>query len=60
MSDEAYFKLMRYERYGMLILLVLVATNILGQPLQTVTEAAFKFLLPFAEWGYDLSCILFY
>ena len=60
MSDEAYLKLMRYERYGMLILLVLVATNILGQPLQTVTEAAFKFLLPFAEWGYDLSCILFY
>ena len=60
MSDEAYFKLMRYERYGMLILLVLVATNILGQPLQTVTEAVFKFLLPFAEWGYDLSCILFY
>ena len=60
MSDEAYLKLMRYERYGMLLLLVLVATNVLGQPLQTVTQAVFKFLFSFAEWGYDLSSILFY
>ena len=60
MSDEAYLKLMRYERYGMLLLLVLIATDVLADPLQTVTGAAFKFLFAFAEWGYDLSSILFY
>lgn len=60
MSDEAYLKLMRYERYGMLLLLVLIATNVLANPLKTVTGAAFKFLFAFAEWGYDLSSILFY
>lgn len=60
MSDESYFKLMHYERYGMILLLVLVASDVLGAPLQTVTQAAFKFLFVFAEWGYDLSSILFY
>ncbi len=60
MSDEGYMKLMRYERYGMLLLLVLIATDVLADPLQTVTGAAFKFLFAFAEWGYDLSSILFY
>lgn len=60
MSDEAYLKLMRYERYGMILLLILIATDILAKPLQTVTGAVFKFLFVFAEWGYDLSSILFY
>lgn len=60
MSDRAYFKLMRYERYGMLLMLALVATGVLGTPLRTVTETVFKFLFSFAEWGYDLSGMLFY
>ena len=50
----AYAKLMRYERYGMILLLVLVATGVLGKPLTTVTEAAFDKLFVFAEWGYEL------
>ena len=54
MSDEKYYKLMRYERYGMILLLVLVATGVLGKPLTTVTEAAFDKLFVFAEWGYEL------
>lgn len=45
---------MRYERYGMILLLVLVATGVLGKPLTTVTEAAFDKLFVFAEWGYEL------
>ena len=60
MSDESYYKLMRYERYGMIILLVLIASDVLGAPLQTVTQAVFKFLFAFAEWGFSLSSILFY
>ena len=38
LPDAAYAKLMRYERYGMILLLVLVATGVLGKPLTTVTE----------------------
>ena len=54
LSDKAYLWLMRYERYGMILLLVLVATGVLGKPLTTVTEAAFDKLFVFAEWGYEL------
>ena len=36
--DKAYFTLLRYERYGMGILIVLVATGVLGEPLSNVTE----------------------
>ena len=60
MSDESYYKLMRYEHYGMIILLVLIASDVLGAPLQMVTQAVFKFLFAFAEWGFSLSRILFY
>ena len=60
MSDEKYYKLMRYEHYGMIILLVLIASDVLGAPLQMVTQAVFKFLFAFAEWGFSLSRILFY
>ena len=54
LPDDGYGKLMRYERYGMILLLVLVATGVLGKPLTTVTEAAFDKLFVFAEWGYEL------
>ena len=59
MSDEAYEKLMRYERYGMILLLILVATNLLGNPLQKVTSALFDKLFIFAEWGFDLFAAVF-
>ena len=49
-----YETLMRYERYGMILLLALVATGVLGRPLSTVTQAAFNKLFIIAEWGYDL------
>ena len=49
-----YDTLMRYERYGMILLLVLVASGVLGRPLSTVTQAAFNKLFIFAEWGYML------
>jgi Zn-dependent protease len=41
LSDNNYYKLMRYERYGMLALLVLVSTGVLGKPLDSAISAAF-------------------
>ena len=60
MSDEGYMKLMRYERYGMLLLLVLIVTEVLGNPLYAATEFVFDKLFIFAEWGSALSASLFY
>lgn len=54
MSDESYMKLMRYERYGMVVLLILVATDVLGNPLYTVTQFVFQKLFVFADWGFAL------
>ena len=52
--DESYFKLMRYERYGMILLLVLVSTKILGGPLSTATSWLFDKFSVFAELGFRL------
>ena len=60
MSDKSYMKLMRYERYGMLLLLVLIVTDVLGNPLYAVTQFVFDKLFFFAEWGSALSVSLFY
>ena len=54
LPERHYATLMRYERYGMLLLLALVATGVLGRPLSDVTQAAFNKLFIFAEWGYGL------
>ena len=49
--DENYFKLMRYERYGMILLLVLVSTKVLGGPLSTATSWLFDKLFVLARLG---------
>lgn len=40
--DRAYMMLMRYERYGMLLLMVLLSTGILSTPLGEVTNYIFS------------------
>ena len=44
LPDSAYLKLMRFERYGMVILMLLVATGIGGDGLSRVIETVFFFL----------------
>ena len=60
MSDERYYKLMRYEKYGAIIMFLLVATGILGKPLSDVIDWAFSAMLPVAQGGCDLIYYLFY
>ena len=55
LSREKYYKLMRYERYGMIILLLLMATDILGNPLSAVTGWLYDRLFVIAEWGFDIA-----
>lgn len=60
LSDEAYYKLMRYERYGGIVMLVLVATGILGKPLSIAIDTVYSWLVPLAQAALDLVLKLFY
>ena len=54
MDDAAYEKLMRYERFGMLLLLVVVSTGLLSGPLSTATQWLYDKLFVVAQWCFDL------
>jgi len=55
MKEEHYDKLMRYERYGSIILIALIVTGVISQPLSTLINGVFNFLYPVAELGIRLS-----
>ena len=57
-SDRNYMKLMFYERYGMILMLILVSTGILGTPLSYVTESLFDLLFPIAQTTADWTAAL--
>lgn len=52
--EQAYWKLMRYERYGMILLLLLVVTGVLSGPLNSAVSWLFQRLLFIAQAGSDL------
>lgn len=60
MSDESYYKLMRYERYGGIVMLILVATGVLGKPLSIAIDAVYSWLVPLAQLACDGVFYLFY
>ena len=60
MRAEAYYKLMRYEKYGSIVLFALVATGVLGRPLSTAVNWLYARLVPVAQAGCDLVYYLFY
>jgi len=60
LSDEGYWKLMRYERYGSLLMLALVATGVLGRPLSLLINTVYQWLMPVAQGGLALAYKLFY
>lgn len=54
LPDSAYIKLMRYERYGSLLLLLLVWSGILGRPFSRLIQTVFSWLFPIAEAAFHL------
>ena len=60
MSDEKYYKLMRYERYGSILMLILVASGIIGRPLSSLISKTIYALTPVAQFGMTLVYNLFY
>lgn len=59
LNDEWYLRLMRYERYGMILLFIVVATGILRTPLASATNWVFDKLYFFAQAGLDLARLVF-
>lgn len=60
LPDAWYAKLMRYERYGMILLAVLLLTGVLDGPLSFVQQGLIDLLNPIARWPYDLLCHIFF
>lgn len=60
LPDRSYRILMRYERYGSLLLFALVALGVLGKPLSALIDLAWKGLFPVAQGAFDLIVKLFY
>ncbi|MGM9614052.1 MAG: site-2 protease family protein [Oscillospiraceae bacterium] len=54
LSDSAYEKLMRYERYGMILLMILVISGASSGVISTVTGWLYDKLFFIAEFGFDL------
>lgn len=54
LGDEAYYKLMRYERYGMVVMIALVATGALSGGLNTALSWMLDKLWFIAEFGDSL------
>ncbi len=55
LPNNMYNLLMRYERYGFILLTVLVVfTNVLNAPINTVSTAVYNWLSPIATFAYNL------
>ena len=51
---------MRYERYGGILMLILVATGVLGKPLSAAIDAVYAWLVPLAQWACNGVFYLFF
>ena len=58
LSDRAYDWLMRYERYGMLLLMVLLFTNVLDTPLEFLRGGLLDALQAIGDWPVRLLLAL--
>ena len=60
LDEENYRILMRYERYGGLVLMLLVWSGVLGTPLSAAIRWVYLHLLPLAQGACNLVFKLFY
>lgn len=55
LSNESYYKLMRYEKYGSILMILLVASGALGKPLSAAISYVYNALTVFADLGIKLA-----
>lgn len=58
LPEEFYWKLMRYERYGMILLMVLLLTGVLDTPMNYLRDGLMGFLVPISRWTLELLTAL--
>ena len=58
-SDRAYYRLMRYENYGMGLLMVLLVTGAIDRPLGAMRDWLLTWLNSLGAWGYTLPSAIF-
>ena len=54
LPDDVYYKLMRYERYGMIILILILTTNVFDASIGRLTFSLFEQLFKIAQAVYNL------
>ena len=59
LSDRAYLKLMRYERYGMGLLMLLLVTGLIDGPLSAMRNWLLTLIGSLSVWGYTLPNAIF-
>lgn len=59
LSDRAYDRLMRYEKYGMGLLMVLLVTGAIDRPLGAMRDWLLTWLNSLGAWGYTLLNAIF-
>ena len=59
LSDRAYLKLMRYERYGMGLLMLLLVTGLIDAPLSAMRNWLLTLIGNLSAWGYTLPNTIF-
>ena len=60
LPDRGYLTVLRYERYGSLLLFALMALGVLGTPLTAAINAVYQTLIPVAQESLNLIVKLFY
>ena len=55
LPEKSYYKLMTYEKYGFILLLVLVWTDAFTPYLSKVTGSVYTWLFQIADWSYSLT-----
>ena len=59
LSDRAYDRLMRYEKYGMGLLMALLVTGAIDRPLGAMRDWLLTWLNSHGAWGYTLPSAIF-
>ena len=59
LSDRAYDRLMRYEKFGMGLLMVLLVTGAIDRPLGAMRDWLLTWLNSLGAWGYTLPSAIF-
>ena len=59
LSDRAYDRLMRYEKYGMGLLMVLLVTGVIDRPLGAMRDWLLTWPNSLGAWGYTLPNAIF-